>query len=81
MALEGTARAGYRGCTLRSLWSLRPIILGIIGSRALWPAGRRRCGWRRGVRCSVGHATCRSARSTAGRAPALALLNSRAASS
>ena len=23
----GTPRAGYRGCALRSLWSLRPIIL------------------------------------------------------
>jgi len=24
---RGTPRAGYRGCALRSLWSLRPIIL------------------------------------------------------
>jgi len=34
-----TARAGFRGCALRSLWSLRPRMPGILVSRALSPAG------------------------------------------
>jgi hypothetical protein len=77
----GSPRAGYRGCSLRSLRSLRPIMPRIIGSRALWPAGRRRWWWRRGVRSAGGHAACTSASSSAGRAPALDHHVSRAASS
>jgi hypothetical protein len=66
MAFVGMARAGSRGCALRSLWSLRPRMPGILGSRALWPSGTPRLTVARRGEVTSGHAT-RSRATTASR--------------
>ena len=67
--MVGTSRAGYRGCPLHSLWSLRPRMPGILGGRALWPSGTRACRKRAAVGTLAGHAPGNPHGVSASRAP------------